>query len=584
MRKTTKYLLALTALTLLLVGSFVSAQDTSQVIEQVNLDEDVQPADLEVGEPAILPDSPFYFLRDWGREIRAFFTFNSVAKAELRERFANERLMELKKMVEIKRNPESLKKAAEKYRNEMEKVERYTERIRETAQENERIGTFLDKFTQHQFLHEKLLLKLQEQVPVEAFEKIKQAREEHLERFNNVMLKLEDKAKIPDRLVNNLEKLKGSKFKDFKNLEVLNEFKKRLPEDIQEKIEQKKEEIIERLRQSLEALPPEEQEQFKQYIERISGDKLNQLDILGYLEGKELSERLRTIIKQAREINVERIKNKYKEMITPEKTQEQINRAEQILEKAKSLILEKEITKEEMPAVYRLVEEAQENLEAAKKYYEEGNYGAAFGQTTTFESLSKNAIRIMAVRAGFEETAESQAIICTDIEAPVCGTDGNTYLNICEAKKQGVAIAYREVCRAEIRCAIEGQRVNRNPLLGAISQLCCEGLEEIRVARTYSICKKPGVSFQCQTDEDCPLSRCIGETSKCVEGKCIVPLCKEPQVCIQVITPAKDPITNECKEFPTPCDVPKSWTRVNSCPQLQLKLKSSLQTQEGAKE
>lgn len=37
------------------------------------------------------------------------------------------------------------------------------------------------------------------------------------------------------------------------------------------------------------------------------------------------------------------------------------------------------------------------------------------------------------------------------------------------------------------------------------------------------------------------------------------------QVCIQVITPAISP-TGECKEFPTPCDVPANWTKVEKCP------------------
>lgn len=31
--------------------------------------------------------------------------------------------------------------------------------------------------------------------------------------------------------------------------------------------------------------------------------------------------------------------------------------------------------------------------------------------------------------------------------------------------------------------------------------------------------------------------------------------------CIQVITPAKDPATGVCKQFPTPCDVPAGWQR-----------------------
>ena len=38
-----------------------------------------------------------------------------------------------------------------------------------------------------------------------------------------------------------------------------------------------------------------------------------------------------------------------------------------------------------------------------------------------------------------------------------------------------------------------------------------------------------------------------------------------PEVCIQVITPAVDPNTDECKEFPTPCDVPAGWSKIDKC-------------------
>ncbi|MBI2020723.1 hypothetical protein HYS94_04935 [Candidatus Daviesbacteria bacterium] len=36
--------------------------------------------------------------------------------------------------------------------------------------------------------------------------------------------------------------------------------------------------------------------------------------------------------------------------------------------------------------------------------------------------------------------------------------------------------------------------------------------------------------------------------------------------CIQVITPAENPQTGECKDFPSPCDVPIGWDKVDSCP------------------
>lgn len=43
------------------------------------------------------------------------------------------------------------------------------------------------------------------------------------------------------------------------------------------------------------------------------------------------------------------------------------------------------------------------------------------------------------------------------------------------------------------------------------------------------------------------------------------PRSDEGRFCIQVITPAKNPSTGDCREFPTPCDVPEGWEKVSGC-------------------
>jgi hypothetical protein len=46
-----------------------------------------------------------------------------------------------------------------------------------------------------------------------------------------------------------------------------------------------------------------------------------------------------------------------------------------------------------------------------------------------------------------------------------------------------------------------------------------------------------------------------------------LPVTSTPRVCIQVITPAYNPQNpSECKEFPTPCDVPPGWVKTEKCP------------------
>ena len=293
-----KLTISILSLALLLGAGFVSAQEPelinapeeTELEKAIALDEDISAEDLGVKEQTILPDSPFYFFKELGRGIQSFFTFNSVKKAELKEKFSNEKLIEVKQMVEQNKTRERIEKAIQNYQTEMEGVARATEKIKEKAQESEEVGKFLDKFVQQQTLHQRLLQKLEEQVPEQVFEKIQAARESHLERFAEVMTKLEDKANLQERLEKNLKEIKGSEFKDFKNLEILQELEKKVPEEAREAVKNAGENILLRLKEGLEKLPVQTQERFSEYIEEVGGKKELQIEII-----EKLRERLNTV-------------------------------------------------------------------------------------------------------------------------------------------------------------------------------------------------------------------------------------------------------------------------------------------------
>jgi hypothetical protein len=276
---------------------------------EVAQDEEVSPQDLGISEPKLLPDNPFYFLKNWARGIQNVLTFNPIRKAELRMKFANEKLMETKKMVEKTKDPEKIKKAAENYQQEVEKIKNQVEKIKEKARENPQVESFLDKFIYQQTLHQKLLDRLETQVPPQAFEKIKKARESHLERFKDVMLKLEDrKEKITEKLDKILEEQKGSRFKEFKNCEVLKNLEEKMPEEAKEAIQKAQENCLKRLKGDLEKMSPEDQEKFGEYLEKISGEKERQLEIMEKIKSE--SPELKENLEKAKERIKEKIKEK----------------------------------------------------------------------------------------------------------------------------------------------------------------------------------------------------------------------------------------------------------------------------------
>lgn len=313
---------------LLGLGLYAYAQptDNSEAIsddtqEEVDLDENITAENLGIPDQNILPTNPFYFLKNWERNARLLLTLNSIKKAELRLRIADEKLIEAKKLVET--NPELAGKTLEKYQNEIEKIKERAEKIKEKAKDNPNIDKFLDKFADKQLKHQKLLSRLEEKLPPDIFEKVAGIKERNLERFGEVMQKLEDrKEKITERLDKAVGETEGGKYKHFKNLEVLMELEEKMPEEAKDAIKQAEENALRRLHDDLEQMSPEDREKFKEYIDKISGNESIHLKIIQKSETKELPEETRIVINEAKEKVFEKLENRLKN--SDEKQKERI--------------------------------------------------------------------------------------------------------------------------------------------------------------------------------------------------------------------------------------------------------------------
>ncbi len=242
--KLTIILLAAVCLTFISFSGVINAQTNSTTTTQDSVQ--VLPTDLGVSNQNILPDSPFYFLKNWGRGIQLFFTINKVKKAELENKFTNEKIIELQKMSDNGADSEKIKDAIENYKEALDKVKNAADEIKDKADNNQEVNNFLDKFTNQQVLQEKILQKLEGQVPEAAFEKIKEAREQHLEKFKDVMTRLQDNK---DQIINKIkESLQNG---DAINTDILDKIKEKMPDDIKQKLDDIKENVREKVNDKL---------------------------------------------------------------------------------------------------------------------------------------------------------------------------------------------------------------------------------------------------------------------------------------------------------------------------------------------
>lgn len=109
---------------------------------------------LGVQEPTLLPDSTFYFIKDWGRGIHLFFTFDSAKKAELQARITDEKLAEFEKLISEKPNEkDSLDQALQNY---LDARSRLTQRLDSLKGKNKNTDTLLEKIVNQTIEHQKL--------------------------------------------------------------------------------------------------------------------------------------------------------------------------------------------------------------------------------------------------------------------------------------------------------------------------------------------------------------------------------------------------------------------------------------------
>ncbi|MCX7779050.1 MAG: eight-cysteine-cluster domain-containing protein [Patescibacteria group bacterium] len=221
------------------------------------LAQEIFPEELEVKTPLVLPDSNIYFFKDFFRQLRLVFTFSPIKRAELRLRMANEKLIEVKKLTEKETKQEFIERALTSYQQELEKLKNQIEKLPESEKEK-----FLEKYVRQSLKQQMVLENIASQVKGEVYEKILVNREKHLERFKEVMEKIQNKEMVQEKIRQAvLDVFYVSPPRAIKILESIEEIKENLPEELKEKIEEIKIEMIKKAKETFQVFPTKTQVQ-----------------------------------------------------------------------------------------------------------------------------------------------------------------------------------------------------------------------------------------------------------------------------------------------------------------------------------
>ena len=120
--------------------------------------------EIELPDPGLTPDSPFYFLEIIVEEIGTFFTFGDLKKAERHATLAAERLAEAQAMAE-KGNPELAEKTLERYGMQLQNSIARAEKAQDTGKNIEKVMTRIGNATSK---HLEVLAEVYEKVPEQA--------------------------------------------------------------------------------------------------------------------------------------------------------------------------------------------------------------------------------------------------------------------------------------------------------------------------------------------------------------------------------------------------------------------------------
>ena len=398
------------------------------------------------GNVGILPTSPFYFLKEWGRGIKMFFTFNPVSKAELELKISDEKIAELAAVSEKDpQNEKAVEKALANYEASREKLAKRLISLEDTSN-NPNLDKLIDKIFEQEVKHIEVFDQVSQMIGGKDTRKtgyvtlLKRMTSQGASEESKIkpgpnqgghvtLLKRMASQGVSERIAqtikSTIEQLPEGELKSLRGIEIIDKLSEGLMPEVAGELIKVREEYSEKLVDKINKISESKGEEVKaeiiSTIKSLPGDPVKHLMIL---EEVEQNANLRGIEKKdirrgmviakpgvllpAREALIEEINSQGD---IKQKAEEQIKKAEEAIGKLENYLNQFSIlpprdkdkpfrtnqVEVNQNVVHIILEQAKDHLEKAKKAFEEGKYGEAFGLAVSAQSLAENGLRMLLV-------------------------------------------------------------------------------------------------------------------------------------------------------------------------------------------
>ncbi len=355
----------------LFTGVVFAQEDAAQIVKN----QEVTVDDLGVSNPGILPGNPFYFLKEWSREVKKNLTFDAVKKAEVQLQIVNEQAAEIKKLNDLL--PSSAKtftKALDSYDKGLDSLRNKIGSLKGISADN--TNAFLNDLADSVIKHIKLFSEIKGGVGDKDAEKISALQEKIAEILAEVPSELETPDNFRCRLENVIRSQDENLLKDITISEVLDRFDEKISKETRMELLKIKENLIINFQAKLQS------EDFSgaisDILNQLPGNAVRKIKILDEIrEGVSVND-IKTKLNLARQDILDNAVET-KEIRAAE-AQKMIDSASVLLGDFQDSLSAASAPKSSV--ISGLFTKAKFNLDQAKQALDLNNYGQAFGQAS----------------------------------------------------------------------------------------------------------------------------------------------------------------------------------------------------------